>query len=190
MCVCLMVLPSHLLLMMGVYFRNESISEDRGHCSVSNASSYAVFGTWKKIALWNRTSWGRKPHRKSMQNPRKIHEKSAYLENISRIVKNPHKVRVSRNSLDRIKKPRIYEICTSRGRVSWGHPVQSWGPRISVGSPSCFVSHVVPSIGGGRGELAAGEIYCQSPLIRALMHELELLREQPVELLGRAARWR
>ena len=57
-------------------------------------------------------------------------------------------------------------------------------------SPSCFVSHVVPSIGGGRGELAAGEIYCQSPLIRALMHELELLREQPAELLGRAARWR
>ena len=40
------------------------------------------------------------------------------------------------------------------------------------------MSHVVPSIGGGRGELAAGEIYCQSPLIRALMHELELLRER------------
>ena len=37
MCVCLMVLPSHLLLMMGVYFRNESISEDsRGHCSVQS----------------------------------------------------------------------------------------------------------------------------------------------------------
>ena len=30
-----------------------------------------------------------------MQNPRKIHEKSAYLENLGRIVKNPHKVRVS-----------------------------------------------------------------------------------------------
>ena len=45
-----------------------------------------------------------------------------------------------------------------------------------VGSPSCFVC--VTCGAEYRSWLAAGEIYCQSPLIRALMHELELLREQ------------
>ena len=38
-----------------------------------------------------------------MQNPRKIHKKSAYLENLGKIGKNPRKVRVSRNLLDRIQ---------------------------------------------------------------------------------------
>ena len=60
-----------------------------------------------------------------------------------------------------------------------------------VGSPSCFVC--VTCGAEYRSWLAAGEIYCQSPLIRALMHELELLREQlrrvwPRAAQGRAAR--
>ena len=44
---CLMVLPSHLLLMMGVYFRNESICEcTRGELRVCGSTEICVFATF------------------------------------------------------------------------------------------------------------------------------------------------
>ena len=44
---CLMVLPSHLLLMMGVYFRNESICEcTRGESRVCGSTEICVFATF------------------------------------------------------------------------------------------------------------------------------------------------
>ena len=85
---CLMVLPSHLLLMMGVYFRNESICE-----------------------------------------------------------------------------------CARGGGIGRRRR-QTTGFSLALQVVSCHMWCRVSKL-----ELAAGEIYCQSPLIRALMHELELLRE-------------